>query len=101
MPRKAGSRMSSTRPPGCAPGNCGAARSVPKSTGERRKVMSLVEVKQQLVDCIRMLEQSDIVDYNGHCSIRLDDGHILINIGPCPRRRLTGGHMPTIDLQAE
>ena len=42
--------------------------------------MSVTEVKQQLVDCIRMLEQSDIIDYNGHCSIRLDDDRILINI---------------------
>ena len=25
-------------------------------------------LKQQLVDCIRMLEQSDIIDYNGHAS---------------------------------
>ena len=39
--------------------------------------MSLGELKQQLVDCIRMLEQADIIDYNGHCSIRLDDDRIL------------------------
>src|SRR5207248_1536358 len=78
----------------------GAARSVPKSTGERREVMSLTEVKQQLVDCIRMLEQSDIIDYNGHCSIRLDDGHILINIGSCQRSRLTVDDICTIDIEA-
>jgi hypothetical protein len=85
---------------GCAPGNCGATRSVPKSTGERRKVMSVTEVKQQLVDCIRMLEQSDIIDYNGHCSIRLDDGHILINIGSCQRSRLTVDDICAIDIEA-
>ncbi len=62
--------------------------------------MSLVEVKQQLVDCIRMLEQSDIVDYNGHCSLRLDDGHILINIGSCQRSRLTVDDICTIDIEA-
>src|SRR2546427_10784370 len=65
--------------------------------------MLLVETKQQLVDCIRMLEQSDIIDYNGHCSIRLgdvDDGHILINIGSCQRSRLTVDDICTIDIEA-
>jgi L-fuculose-phosphate aldolase len=62
--------------------------------------MSVTEVKQQLVDCIRMLEQSEIIDYNGHCSIRLDDGHILINIGSCQRSRLTVDDLCTIDIEA-
>ena len=57
------------------------------------------ELKQQLVDCIRMLEQSDIIDYNGHCSIRLDDDRILINIGSCQRSRLTVDDICTIDLE--
>ena len=43
--------------------------------------MAADELRQQLVDCIRMLEHSDIIDYNGHCSIRLDDGRVLINSG--------------------
>ena len=65
--------------------------------------MSLEEVKQQLVDCIRMLEQSDIIDYNGHCSIRADDGRdgrILINIGSCQRSRLTIDDICIIDFEA-
>src|SRR3954449_12066711 len=66
----------------------------------RDEAVSLTEVKQQLVDCIRMLEQSDIIDYNGHCSIRLDDGRILINSGSCQRSRLTVGDLCTIDLEA-
>jgi ribulose-5-phosphate 4-epimerase/fuculose-1-phosphate aldolase len=60
----------------------------------------LPELKQQLVDCIRMLEQSDIIDYNGHCSIRLDDDRVLINIGSCQRSRLTVDDLCTIDLEA-
>src|SRR5258708_20658401 len=60
---------------------------------------SHTELKQQLVDCIRMLEQSDIIDYNGHCSIRLDDC-VLINIGSCQRSRLTVDDICTIDLEA-
>ena len=62
--------------------------------------MSEMESRQQLVDCIRMLEQSDIIDYNGHCSVRLDDGRILINSGSCQRSRLTVDDLCTIDLEA-
>jgi hypothetical protein len=46
-------------------------------------------LKQDLVDCIRMLESSDIIDYNGHASIKLDDNRLLINIGSCQRSCLT------------
>jgi ribulose-5-phosphate 4-epimerase/fuculose-1-phosphate aldolase len=59
--------------------------------------MSDTELKQQLVDCIRMLEQSDIIDYNGHCSIRLSENRALINIGSCQRSRLTVDDICTID----
>jgi L-fuculose-phosphate aldolase len=61
---------------------------------------SLPDLKQQLVDCIRMLERSDIIDYNGHCSIRLDDDRILINIGSCQRSSLTVDDICVIDLEA-
>lgn len=58
-------------------------------------------LKQQLVDCIRMLEAADIIDYNGHASIRLDDGNMLINIGSCQRSRLTVDDICTIDMQGQ
>lgn len=58
------------------------------------------EGKQQLVDCIRMLEQNDIMDYNGHASIRLPDNRILINSGSCQRSRLTIDDICAIDLDA-
>ena len=57
------------------------------------------ELKQQLVDCIRMLEQSEIIDYNGHASIRLDEGRMLINIGSCQRSSLTIDDICTIDME--
>ena len=57
--------------------------------------------KQQLVACIRMLEASDIIDYNGHASIRLDDGRMLINIGSCQRSRLTTADICTIDMEGQ
>jgi ribulose-5-phosphate 4-epimerase/fuculose-1-phosphate aldolase len=59
-----------------------------------------MDVKQQLVDCIRMLEQSDIIDYNGHCSVRLDDRRFLINMGACQRSALTVDDLCVVDLDA-
>ena len=55
-------------------------------------------LKQQLVDCIRMLEQSDIIDYNGHASIRVGSDRMVINIGACQRSKLTVADICTIDL---
>jgi L-fuculose-phosphate aldolase len=66
---------------------------------QREAAHSLAEVKQQLVDCIRMLEQSDIIDYNGHCSVRIAVNRILINVGSCQRSRLTTDDIVTIDLE--
>ena len=56
-------------------------------------------LKQQLVDCIRMLEHADIIDYNGHASIRTDDGRMYINIGSCQRSCLTVADICTIDME--
>ena len=56
------------------------------------------KLKQQLVDCIRMLERSDIIDYNGHASTRAGEGRMFINIGSCQRSRLTTADICTIDF---
>jgi len=55
-------------------------------------------LKQQLVNCIRMLENSDIIDYNGHASIRLGE-RMLINIGSCQRSQLSADDICTIDME--
>ncbi len=60
-----------------------------------------LEQKQQLVACIRMLESADIIDYNGHASMLLDGGQMLINIGSCQRSRLTVADICTITLEGE
>jgi L-fuculose-phosphate aldolase len=60
---------------------------------------AVVDLKQQLVDCIRMLEQSDIIDYNGHASIRVDSDRLLINVGTCQRSKLTVADICTIDME--
>lgn len=60
--------------------------------------MSEIEAhKERIVQCIRMLERSGIMDYNGHASVRLDDGRILINIGSCQRSQLTVADICMID----
>src|SRR6185436_3292058 len=66
---------------------------------DRVDVKPEAEAKQQLVDCIRMLEQSDIIDYNGHASVRAGDEHLLINIGSCQRSRLTVEDICKIDFE--
>ena len=59
------------------------------------------QVKQKLVDCIRMLERSDIIDYNGHASIRVGENRMFINIGSCQRSLLTIDDICTIDFDGK
>ena len=66
---------------------------------DRVDAKSEAESKQQLVDCIRMLEQSDIIDYNGHASIRIGDNRLLINIGSSQRSLLKVGDICAIDME--
>jgi ribulose-5-phosphate 4-epimerase/fuculose-1-phosphate aldolase len=58
----------------------------------------IAEHKQRIVQCIRMLERSGIMDYNGHASTRIADGRMLINIGSCQRSQLTVDDIVTIDF---
>ena len=58
-------------------------------------------LKQQLVACIRMLEHEQIIDYNGHASIRLEGGGMLINTGSCQRSALTVADICTIDMDGQ
>jgi ribulose-5-phosphate 4-epimerase/fuculose-1-phosphate aldolase len=54
--------------------------------------------KQDLVDCIRMLERADYIDHNGHCSIRRDDVSFYINSGASIRSSLTVDDIVVVDL---
>jgi ribulose-5-phosphate 4-epimerase/fuculose-1-phosphate aldolase len=60
---------------------------------------SIVDLKQQLADCLRMLEKGDVIDYNGHCSTRIADDRILINIGSCQRSLANADDICTIDME--
>ena len=63
--------------------------------------MKETEQKQQIVRCIRMLERSGIMDYNGHASVRDGEGRMFINIGSCQRSQLTVDDICTIDFDGE
>ena len=64
-------------------------------------MIDLTHHKQQLVDCIRMLEHTDVIDYNGHASIKVDDQHLLINQGNCQRSQLTLDDIVLINFDGE
>ena len=53
--------------------------------------------RQELVDCIRMLEKADIIDHNGHVSIRYGD-NLLINNGSAVKGLMTQDDLVEIDM---
>jgi L-ribulose-5-phosphate 4-epimerase len=57
-----------------------------------------LEVKQQLVDAIRMLARADIVDHSGHGSVRRDDESFYINSAASSRGALTTADIVIADL---
>ncbi len=58
-------------------------------------------LKHDLATCIRMLEMQGIIDFNGHCSIRLPEGGMLINAGSCQRSRASASDILTIDMEGQ
>ncbi len=57
--------------------------------------------KAQLVDAIRMLERAEIIDHNGHCSVRRDAGSFWINSGALVRGALSADDIVATDLDGE
>src|SRR5258708_1559837 len=84
MRTKAAKRMRSTSRPSAARGTSGKAGSC--------------DMKQQLVDAIRMLERAGYIDHNGHCSARRDANSFYINSGASVRGALTVDDIVTSDL---
>ena len=60
--------------------------------------MPQLQLKQKLVDAIRMLERADYIDHNGHCSARRDASSCYINSGASMRGALTVDDIVAIDL---
>jgi ribulose-5-phosphate 4-epimerase/fuculose-1-phosphate aldolase len=59
------------------------------------------QIKQELVDAIRMLERAEYIDHNGHCSVRRDEGSFYINSGGSMRAALTVEDIVTVDLDGK
>lgn len=56
------------------------------------------EIKQELVDAIRMLERAEYIDHNGHCSARRDANTFYINSGASVRGALSVEDIVAVDL---
>jgi L-fuculose-phosphate aldolase len=59
------------------------------------------EIKQELVDAIRMLEHAEYIDHNGHCSVRRDANSFYINSGASMRACLTVEDIVAVDLDGK
>jgi L-fuculose-phosphate aldolase len=57
-----------------------------------------LEVREQLVEAIRMLERAEYIDHNGHGSARRDESSFYINSGASVRSALTVDDIVTVDL---
>jgi L-fuculose-phosphate aldolase len=57
-----------------------------------------IEVKEQLVDAIRMLARANIVDHSGHGSVRRDTESFYVNSAASTRSALTTGDLVAVDL---
>lgn len=73
-------------------------RMLPEGADAENKPRRPPEPLQLLVDAIRMLERAEIIDHNGHCSIRRDAHSLWINSGASSRRALTADDIVAIDL---
>lgn len=63
---------------------------------------SVVQLKQQVADALRMLEQAEVIDFNGHMSCRLPGtAHVLINSGKSVRSSLTADDIIAIDMDGK
>jgi ribulose-5-phosphate 4-epimerase/fuculose-1-phosphate aldolase len=60
--------------------------------------MTSNDPRQELVDCIRMLEKAGFIDHNGHCSLRRDEATYWINTGAAIRSSLTVDDIVSVDL---
>ena len=61
--------------------------------------MPQLQLKQKLVDAIRMLEKAEYIDHNGHCSARRDASSFYINSGASMRGALTVDDIVAIDFE--
>jgi L-fuculose-phosphate aldolase len=57
------------------------------------------ELRQMLADALRMMEQAEVIDFNGHMSCRVPGtDHVFINSGKSVRSALTAADIVEIDM---
>src|SRR5919106_5773574 len=54
--------------------------------------------KRQLAAALQMLERAEIIDFNGHASIRTGEDRFLINSGRSVRSRMSASDVVEINL---
>lgn len=64
-------------------------------------VNDIVTQRRLLMQGIGILEKFGVIDFNGHLSVRLDDGRILINSGASIRSALTHDDFVVVDLDGQ
>ena len=62
---------------------------------------SEIALRQELTQGISILERLDIIDFNGHFSVRLSDGNILINTGSSVRSAIGPQDFVVVGPQGE
>lgn len=68
---------------------------------EQARIEEEAAARRDLLDALAMLERAGVIDFNGHASIRLADGRILINSGASVRSRLAPDDLSLMDAQGE
>jgi L-ribulose-5-phosphate 4-epimerase len=65
-------------------------------------VAHILDLKQRLADALRMFEQAEVIDFNGHMSCRLPGtDRVLINSGKSVRSALTAEDIIEIDMDGK
>lgn len=60
--------------------------------------MSQINLRQQIADCIRIIENLGLTDFSGHVSARADENTYWINSRNAPRSSLTAENIVRVDL---
>jgi ribulose-5-phosphate 4-epimerase/fuculose-1-phosphate aldolase len=68
---------------------------------QSKKIASETELRQQLVDCTRMMVMAELLDYSGHVSARLDADRFLIPARDASRAGITADDILVVDLDGK
>ncbi len=65
-------------------------------------MVETLHLRHKVAECVRLLEWMGLIDYSGHCSVRIPNtDHVLINAAAVSRCRLTPEHIVTVNLDGQ